>query len=181
MSPLDLRKRLNESDAWLADFYAKVKSIISQTMSIIVRDVPRRKGQFTMLGLDIMASADGSLFLLEVNQSPELSEGNRMPWRKAFQKEMLAEVVDIQWALLEARRQTGQCSPSASEGTCPADATESELRFVTRTTLAAARRFEPLWLESSENSKEWAYHSADSKDIDESEYPSRLSYLDSLL
>ena len=49
---------------------------------------------------------------------------------------------------------------------------------VTTALVAAARRFEPVWLESSvQDGAAWAYHLQNSGRSDESDYPSRLSYL----
>lgn len=177
MTPLNLTQWLGESEEWLSDLYSKVKFTISQIMSIIVDTIPRQPGQFTMLGIDIMVGDDGRLWLLEVNQSPELTTMNRMPWRLAFQQEMMQEVVDIQLALMEARRQAPACETEA-DATCSASS-DTHPATLTRTVVAAARHFEPVWLESSgEDGAVWAYHLQDGGRSNESGYASRLSYLD---
>merc|ERR1712147_455371 len=108
MHPLSLAERFGWSHEHMARFYKRVKTMVSKFAGLIRKTISRSHGHFTMLGLDIIASAAEEIYLLEANSSPEISQPGRHARRLEFQEELLKEVVDIELALMAARRASHQ-------------------------------------------------------------------------
>jgi len=94
---------------WLRDtFIPRLKHLTSRTLQAVIDGFSPKAGYYSVYGLDVLVDAEFNVYFSEMNPSPQLSDVGASAWKRDLNRQLVAELADLEETVLRARALPGQ-------------------------------------------------------------------------